>query len=148
MTKRIVVCAIGFIIHIFFLIFWITIFMTDSILSQQVLHASKVIAYINIVSVIGLFLIFGLFFRITFDKLSETPSNSKLDRLVYGGMLLAFLAVLFFEFLFAFQCNIKSYYLSEEEIMRFLHIPWLILANCVSCVACYAVYQLYHNSQS
>ena len=146
--RQMVVCICSAIISICFLAFWIVMFILLPSLSQVKIEAIKTIEYINIGVIITILLVFGLIYKITFDKLADDSikSNPTLDRICYGGIFFLLIAVIVFEMIVAFYCNINLLYLSSLENMRFFHIPWLILSNCVICFICYVVYQYYRNS--
>ena len=143
--RKMVVCACSAIISISFLVFWIVMFIQMPSLSQVKIDTIKIFEYINIGFVVTILLIFSLLYKITFDKLADNSikSNPTLDRIFYGGIFFVFIAVLVFEMIVAFYCNINALYLSDAENIKFFHLPWLILANCALCFACYVVYQYY-----
>lgn len=145
--KRTTVCLCGGIISALFMIFWIIVFVSFRFWDESIQNFSKTIAYINIGFVIILLLVFGLCYNLTLDMLinDQIKTNQKLDRIIYGAITLLFVAVLFFEILFAIYCNVKSIYLSSNETVRYLNIPWLILGNSVAAFVCYVVYQFYHH---
>lgn len=147
MGKR-AVCICGIVVHMFFLLFWSTVFIWFSVFPKTILPICNLVECINIGSIGIWFFIFAVAFRLTYDEVIEAPGNPKIDRFICGGVLLVLVAVVGFGFLVAFYCNINAHYLTDEETMRYFHIPPLFLANYFACVACYMVHQFFHQPKA
>ena len=145
--KKYIICLCGIILSTLYLVFWGISFVGFPSYSVRMIHLVKWLEGIKIIFLVIMWLLFGLVFKLSFNVLinDNSQNSSKLDFLLCGTLFLVFVSVILFEILFACYCNINAHYLSNEETIRFIHIPLLFLGDCIAWFSCYTIYQFQHN---